>query len=195
MSADLPSGPFDVIVADPPWMYQKNPGSKGANAGATGTVDLHYSTMTNEQIADLPVQGIAAENAHLFMWITNPGMYGGRFSTVTPYQIATRWGFTYRTLLTWVKTSKDGDPIRGGMGWYFRGCTEHVLYATRGKVAIPAALREPNVVLAPRSRHSAKPAAFMELVERVTTGRRVELFARETRLGWDSWGNELEVAA
>ncbi|QKS15726.1 methyltransferase [Curtobacterium sp. Csp2] len=191
----LPTGPFDVIVADPPWLYQKNPGSKGAVKSASGTVDLHYPTMTNEQLIDLPVRDVAASHAHLFMWFTNPGTFGGRFSSLTPADIAKAWGFEFRTVLTWVKTTKTGEPTRGGMGWYFRGATEHVLYATRGKASIPAHLREGNVILAPRTRHSAKPEEFTSMVERVTTGRRLELFARSTREGWSSWGNEVEGAA
>lgn len=199
MSA-LPEGPFEVIVADPPWRYQKDAGAKqdsGAApvSGRTGQAEMRYDTMSNEEIAALPVADVAATDAHLFLWVTNPGLYGGRFSTVTPADIAAAWGFTYRTMLTWVKTTADGDVMRGGMGWYFRGCTEHVLYATRGKAAIPAEIREPNVVMAPRSRHSAKPWEFMAMVERVTSGRRLEMFARHPRPGWETWGNQATTQA
>jgi N6-adenosine-specific RNA methylase IME4 len=187
---DLPAGPFDVIVADPPWMYQKAPGTKGAGLGADGIAELQYPTMTNEQIAALPVRQVAADNAHLFLWCTNPGLWGNRFSTVTPHDIAAAWGFQYKTLITWVKTTADGDPSGGGMGWFFRGCTEHVIYATRGRAGIPAELREPNVIMAPRLRHSEKPPEFMWMVERVTTGRRLEMFARTRRKGWEAWGNQ-----
>lgn len=190
----LPDGPFDVIVADPPWMYQKNPGANGTGKGANGIAEKHYSTMGNDDLAALPVKGIAADDAHLFLWTTNPFMYGGRFSKLTPMQIAEAWGFTYKTTLTWVKTTKAGAVSAGGMGWYFRGATEHVIYATRGKAKIPAVLREPNVIMAPPSRHSAKPDAFMEKVERVTSGRRLEMFARTPRPGWESWGNEAGAA-
>jgi N6-adenosine-specific RNA methylase IME4 len=186
-----PTGPYDVLVADPPWLYQKQPGINGPNAAAEGAVDLHYPTMTNEAIAALPVRDVAAPDAHLFLWVTNPGIYGGRFSTVTPRDIAAAWGFRYKTMLTWVKTTKAGQPNAGGMGWYFRGCTEHILCAVRGKAAIPPELREPNVLLAPRGRHSEKPTAFLEMVERVTAGRRLELFARTRRPGRDAWGNEV----
>lgn len=193
----LPGGPFDVIVADPPWMYQKRPGLKGKGEhGAPGIAEAVYSTLTNEQIALLPVGDVAAKDAHLFMWFTNPGVFGGRFSDVTPEQIAKAWGFQFKTLLTWVKTTKAGAVNQGGMGWYFRGCTEHVLYATRGKAGIPPDLREPNVLLAPRSGHSAKPPEFMELVERVIPEtRRLELFCRIPRPGWTAWGNELPEAS
>jgi N6-adenosine-specific RNA methylase IME4 len=189
----FPQGPFNVIVADPPWLYQKNPGVKSGGEGVVGYAEREYPTMTNEDIAALPIRDLAAKDAHLFMWVTNPGLYGGRFSRMTPFEIAEDWGFTFKTMLTWVKTTKAGPPSAGGMGWYFRGATEHVLYATRGKAKIPSDRRESNVILAPKSRHSAKPDAFMELVERVTDGRRIELFARNTRPGWASWGNEIEL--
>jgi N6-adenosine-specific RNA methylase IME4 len=191
MTPPLPAGPFDVIVADPPWLYQKAPGSKGAVNSARGTADNHYGTLTNDDIRDLPVAGIAADTAHLFLWVTNPGMFGNRFSSITPEDIATAWGFTYRTMLTWVKTRKDGGVMEGGMGWYFRGCTEHVLYATRGKAKIASGLRVPNVLLAPRGRHSEKPPEFFDMVDRVIPeGPRLEMFARTIRPGWDSWGDE-----
>lgn len=192
-----PCGPYSVIVADPPWMYQKNPGAKGGAWGDAflGTAEHAYPTMTNEDLAALPVRDLAAKDAHLFMWVTNPGMFGGRFSKITPAEIAEAWGFRYVTLLTWVKTKNDGDPLLGGMGWYFRGCTEHVLYAVRGKAAIHKDIREPNLISAPRGRHSAKPDAFMQMVERVTDGPRLELFARQQRPGWDAWGNEVAPSA
>jgi N6-adenosine-specific RNA methylase IME4 len=184
---------YAVVVADPPWMYQKQPGTKGADIAARGAVDIHYDTMTNEQIRDLPVRHLAATDAHLFMWVTNPGIYGGRFSDVTPADIAAAWGFRFVTLITWVKTTRDGDVNRGGPGWYFRGCTEHILYAVRGKAGIPSELREPNVILAERGRHSEKPAEFFQLVDRIIpTGPRLEMFARAPRPGWDVWGDQAD---
>lgn len=188
----LPNGPFVVIVADPPWMYQKNPGIKGGGDGPGGIAEREYPTMTNEQIAALPVGDVVGPDAHLFLWITNPGIYGGRFSDVTPADIAAAWGFEYRTTLTWVKTVAEGRIDKGGMGWYFRGATEHVLYATRGRAGIPAAMREPNVFLGAKGRHSAKPRVFYDLVERVTDGPRLEMFARNPRPGWTVWGNQAD---
>jgi N6-adenosine-specific RNA methylase IME4 len=174
-------------------MYQKRPGSKGGGVdGGLGYAENHYPTMTNEELLDLPVRAVAAKDAHLFMWFTNPGAFGGRFSQVTPAQIAAAWGFEFKTILTWVKTTREGAVSRGGMGWYFRGCTEHILYATRGRAGITTALREPNVLMAPKSRHSAKPAEFMELIERVIPdASRIELFCRTPRPGWTAWGNQV----
>lgn len=186
---------YNVIVADPPWKYQKNPGAKQVvewrEAGRGGMAERIYPTMTNEEIRDLPVVELAAPVSHLFMWFTNPGIYGGRFSSITPEDIAKSWGFQFQTILTWVKTTQAGSVNRGGMGWYFRGATEHVLYATRGKAQIPSELREANVIMAEKSAHSRKPEAFFDLVERVTEGPYVELFARTSRSGWAVWGNEV----
>lgn len=189
MSA-LPAGPFDVIVADPPWRYNNTTTalrSGGRGAGA----EHHYATLTNDEIGAIPVVDVAADDAHLFLWFTNPFTWGGLRSDLHPALIAKAWGFEFRTVLTWVKTTLSGEVNRGGTGWYFRGCTEHVLYATRGKAKIPTHLREPNVLLAPRSRHSAKPSEFMDMIERVIpVGRRLEMFSRAHRPGWVAWGDE-----
>lgn len=138
----------------------------------------------------MPVSAIAADQAHLYLWTTNPrlvGDYKGK-RDVTPFDIVEAWGFRPITLLTWVK------PGRGGTGWYFRGQTEHVIFGTRGGLGIPPAIREPNVFEAKRSNHSTKPAEFFALVERVSPVPRLEMFARSSRPGWDVWGNEVEAA-
>jgi N6-adenosine-specific RNA methylase IME4 len=189
--------PYSAIVADPPWMYQKAPGEKQPGGRATpggrgGQAEHHYSTMTNEEILALPVRGLAAKQAHLYLWFTNPGAWGGRFSDVTPHDIAAAWGFEFKTIITWVKTDAAGGVNRGGMGWYFRGATEHVLFATRGDLQTPEATREPNVIMAGRGRHSEKPGAFFDLVQRNSPPPYVELFARAPRLGWEAWGKGYE---
>ena len=140
--------------------------------------------MTNAQIAALPISNLAEDDSHLYLWVTNPRLYGERDGTLTPRQIIEGWGFRYVTLLTWVKTG----PM--GLGFHFRGHTEHVLFCVRGDVRIPPDKRETNVITAPRRRHSEKPDAFYDLVERVSPTPRIELFARCQRLGWETWGNE-----
>lgn len=185
---------FNVILADPPWLYQKNPGAKtpGGQIPGAGIAEREYPTMTNEELQALPIKNLAAPDSHLFMWVTNPGMFGGRFSRITPRDIAESWGFEYRTLLTWVKTTTQGRPTEGGMGWYFRGATEHVLYATRGKAGIASSRRESNLIMAPRTRHSVKPDELQERIERVIDGPYLELFARRVRPGWHAWGNQID---
>lgn len=176
---------YRTIVADPPWAYnttraQLRSGGRGAQA------EHHYDTMTMRDLAALPILEMAAEDAHLYLWVTNPRLYGdwktdGPF---TPRDIMEAWGFSYVTMLTWHKL---GAP---GMGWYFRGDTEHVLFGMRGRLGIPVEARVSNHFSAPKHGHSEKPEAFLDLVEQVSPGPYLELFARRQRFGWDTWGNE-----
>ena len=180
---------YRTIVADPPWRYRSSDiltrGWHRTASVESGKKAAHYTTLTNAEIAALPV-GDLADPAYsmLFLWTTNPRLYGERDGTCSPREIAEAWGFEYVTLLTWVKT---GPP---GLGFYFRGHTEHVLFCKRGDVRIPPALRESNVVVAPRRGHSEKPDAFYDLVERVGQEPRIDLFSRRARLGWDTWGDQ-----
>lgn len=180
--------PYATIVADPPWRYNTTT-TELRSGGRGGQAEHQYSTMDNRSIAALPVAELAADQAHLYLWVTVPRLFGERGGSreVGPIEIVEAWGFEFKTMLTWVK------PGAGGMGWYFRGQTEHVIFATRGGLGIPADKREPNVITAPRSSHSAKPAAFLDKVERVSPGPYLELFCRSPRMGWDSWGKGYEL--
>lgn len=122
--------------------------------------------------------------SHLYLWVTNPRLFREAGDLYGPNEIMAAWGFRYVTMLTWHKL---GAP---GMGWYFRGDTEHVLFGVRGKAGIAPGIRESNHFAAARREHSAKPDRFYELVERVSPGPYLELFARRRRYGWDVWGNE-----
>jgi N6-adenosine-specific RNA methylase IME4 len=172
-------------VADPPWRYTQSGRipSTGKRRGAAA--EDHYPTMTNAELAALPVADLADQSAHLYLWVTNPRLFGERQrGEMPPVDIAAAWDFRYVTLLTWVK--------RGalGMGFYWRGNTEHVLFCVRGDAPIAPERRLVNIIDAPKSRHSAKPDAFYDLVEQVSQPPRLELFARRQRFGWDTWGNE-----
>lgn len=179
---------YRTIVADPPWRYRsKDILTRGWHRTASVETDKaqgHYTTMTNAEIAALDVGGLAEDTAELYLWVTNPRLYGERDGSWSPLEIIEGWGFRYITLLTWVKT---GSP---GLGFYFRGNTEHALYCVRGDVKIPPEVRESNVIIAPKTDHSRKPGAFFDLVERVSQPPRLEMFARQQRLGWDTWGDE-----
>lgn len=178
---------YTTIVADPPWRYNAAPRVL-RSGGRGGQAEHHYPTLTNSELVKLPIASMAAVSAHLYLWVTNPrlvGDYQGK-RDITPFDIVEAWGFRPITLLTWIK------PGKGGTGWYFRGQTEHVIFGTRGNLGIPAHLRQPNVIHAPRSRHSAKPEQFFALVEQVSPGPYLELFARRRRLGWDAWGDEVD---
>jgi N6-adenosine-specific RNA methylase IME4 len=188
------SPPYGTIVVDPPWRYTNDRGTQTrARAGRSSTVaEGNYSTMSNAEIAALPVGDLAAPECALYLWVTNPRMFGHvnrHRDPIAPIDMVEMWGFTYITLLTWVKS---GPP---GMGFHFRGNTEHVIYATRGKLSIPSDRRVTNVIHAPRRGHSEKPDAFLDVVEAVSPGPYVELFSRRPRFGWDSWGLGYESGA
>lgn len=170
---------YRTVVLDPPWQYDRNGG-----LGSTRAAEDHYPTMTNAAIAALPIRELADKSAHMYLWATNPRLFKEGDDGLGPREMLDVWGFRYVTMLTWHKL---GAP---GMGWYFRGDTEHVLFGVRGKAPIPAELRVSNIFAAPRTVHSAKPDRFYEIVERVSPGPWVEVFARRRRVGWGAWGNE-----
>lgn len=176
---------YRTIVADPPWDVRRGPAESGpgsqwgrpggGNGGASRP--LTYPSMSVEEIAALPVRDLADRRAHLYLWTINAYVEDA-------YEIARLWGFRPSTLLTWCKR-----PNGKGLGGTYSLTTEFILFARRG--VCPAAERvDTTWWLWPRGRHSAKPEAFMDLVERVSPAPRLELFARRQRLGWDTWGNE-----
>jgi N6-adenosine-specific RNA methylase IME4 len=183
-SVASPSPLYRTIVADPPWRYRVSAGITTRTSHGTACAEDNYPTMTNAEIMALPVRDLAADNAHLYVWVTNPKLYGDK-DRITPRDIVEAWGFQYITLLTWIK-----KPGALGMGFYFRGETEHVVFAKRGDAPIPTSQREVNWFFAAKRRHSEKPDSFMDMVERVSPAPRLEMFSRRARLGWDTWGNE-----
>lgn len=172
---------YATIVADPPWDVQRleSPGSMafGTQAGALRSIRLSYPTMAVDEIAALPVADLAAPDAHLYVWTINA------FIEET-YSIARAWGFAPKTLLTWAKS-----PMGLGPGGAFSQTTEHVLFCRRGR-DVRIARADSTWWLWKRGVHSAKPDAFLDLVEQVSPAPRLEMFARRNRLGWDTWGNE-----
>ncbi len=167
-----PAATYQTIVLDPPWDW----GDEG-DVDQFGRARPTYATMSIEEIAELPVLDLSAENAHIYLWITNRSLPKG-------FALLQAWGFRYITALTWCKP-------HFGMGNYFRGQTEQVLFGVRGSLPL---LRN-NVGTwfeAPRgARHSSKPDDFYELVETCSPGPWLEMFAREPRMGWVSWGAEV----
>ncbi len=160
---------FQTIVIDPPWDW----GDEG-DVDQLGRARPTYGTMSIDQLTAMPIGDVAATNAHLYLWITNRSLPKG-------FSLLEAWGFRYVTMLTWCKPSI-------GMGNYFRGSTEHVLFGVRGSLS----LIERNVgtwFAAPRgNRHSAKPDEFYQLIERVSPGPWLDIFSRADRPGWVTWG-------
>ena len=182
--------PYSTIVADPPWDYgstftPKNPGEEWQKGG-----ECPYSTMTVDDIAAMPVAGLAAKDAHLYLWVTNLFIADG-------FDIARTWGFTPKTVITWAKVKSD-DPTSPSMkvGHWYRSATEHAIFATRGSVPRRGPAEFSTLLMHPRIKeHSVKPDAFLDMVEQVSPGPYVELFCRRPRFGWDSWGYGYEGVA
>jgi N6-adenosine-specific RNA methylase IME4 len=165
----LPEGPFELIYADPPWQL--------GNPDGTNAPENHYPTMPLEEIK--PIQVPAAETSILLLWAVN---------CLLPeaLEVITAWGFEYRTNLVWVKPSI-------GLGNWTRNRHEPLLLATRGQMPVPDPNQRPDsVIQAERRRHSQKPDDVYQLIETAWPHlSKLELFARTTRAGWASWGNQL----
>lgn len=172
---------YQVIAADPAWSYESKRTGGSMKSGAAA----HYATLSTDAICALPVRDLAAKGGScLFLWATVPLLPDA-------FRVMESWGYKYRTMLTWHKTG------RLGLGYWWRGNTEHVLFGVRGK--IPAfRMAEQNHITAPKGRHSAKPLEFRALIDRAATKAgltgKVELFAREAAEGWHRWGLEAPAA-
>lgn len=191
---------FVTVVADPPWPYAtpgKGPlqSSKahrpnsydysrdGATAGSSAR--SRYGLMTLDEIKALPVEQHAADNAHLYLWTTNAFV-------VRAHEVAEAWGFRPVTLLTWVKVKPGTAEPSMKTGYYFRGATEHVVFAVRGSLRLSTRRGVSTAFVHPRTPHSVKPDAFFDLVEECSPGPHLEMFARRPRDGWAVWGDEVE---
>lgn len=237
------SPPYSTIVADPPWHYDERVIEWGRSES------MPYSTMTLQEIAELPIAELSRPGAHLYLWTTNRYL-------ADAFGVARGWGFDPVTTLVWCKPPKGQGPggrfsittefvlfcrdarrsggvirrareaaglgrgevhriVKGGKptGIVYRWEADDCLPTPKDWAALQALLPKlaglpyPDVVASeiekcettwfawPRGLHSVKPAAFYDVVERVSPGPYVELFARQPRLGWDSWGYGYEQAS
>ena len=174
---------FKTIVADPPWPMKRNSGT--LYPGATDTPPmkarpLDYPVMSVSDIAALPVRSVAADGCHLYLWTTQAFLRDA-------YAVLDAWGFKQGALLVWSK------PPKGVVGTWVCSA-EFCIFARRG--TLKHLRRHIGTVLHwKRGRHSAKPEAFQDMVETVSPGPRLELFARRERPGWTVWGNEVPCKA
>lgn len=181
---------YRTIVADPPWdiawnarMGAKSDGRPGKRDGAYG---LPYAPMTVDEIAALRVGDCAEEDAHLWLWATANSLFDAP-------RVVEAWGFRLSYTLVWAKAGL-------GVGQRFRHNVEFCLFCERGE-RLPITRHDLGTHFNwPRGEHSAKPDAFYDLVESVSPGPYLEMFARRARLGaWSYWGDQslgtAEVAA
>lgn len=164
---------FSTIVIDPPWDW----GDEG-DIDQMGRARPTYQTMPISDLAALPIASVADADSHMYLWITNRSLPKG-------FALLDGWGFRYITCITWVKPSF-------GMGNYYRGQTEQVLFGVRGSLMLRRR-DAATVIHAPRGSggHSSKPDEFYAMVESCSPGPYLDMFSRRDRPGWRSWGAEV----
>lgn len=170
---------YKTIYMDPPWFEA---GGGKIKRGA----DKHYPLMKTAEIFNLPIRHLSDTNCHLYLWVTNNFLYEG-------LKAIERWGFVYKTTITWAKQ-------QFGLGQYFRGQTEHCLFAVKGNLPYKTqdgkrcqgrTLLVPSDDFEKNRKHSEKPEEMRQMIELVSYEPRIELFTRKKTEGWDSWGNEV----
>lgn len=173
---------YGTILADPPWKFANSTGKMAPEHKRL----FRYTTMSNDEIKELPVESLALPQSHLYLWVPNALVELG-------LEVLKAWGFEYKTMLVWYKIRKDGGPDRRGVGFYFRNVTEIILFGTRGNLrTLQPGRRQENIILSQKREHSRKPDEVYPVIEACSPAPRIELFARTQREGWDSWGNEVE---
>lgn len=173
----VPPLTFGAILADPPWHF-RNYSAKGEGRNPTA----HYDCMDLDAIKALPVSHLARPDCGLVMWATAP---------MLPQAIETMkaWGFAFKSAGAWAKQSKTGNAWAFGTGYCFRSAAEFFLLGTIGRPKINSrSIR--NLIAAPVREHSRKPDDLHHMVEALFDGPYLELFARESRPGWTTWGNQ-----
>jgi N6-adenosine-specific RNA methylase IME4 len=185
---------YNVLYVDPPWKIKAGRPLKGYKIEngkqlfiPTSNIsrDTKYPSMTIEEIKNLNVSEITADNAHLYMWVTNSHL-------PFAFEIIKQWGFEYSTTIVWAK-----NRMGGGLGGTFKITTEYLLFAKKGK--LKSLKTNDNTWFNVKRtyengfpKHSKKPTFFYEMIENTSPGVKLEMFAREKREGWDIWGNELQ---
>lgn len=184
---------YSVIYADPPWKQKQGRKLKGYkivdgkqvfNSVDDKAQDLPYRTMSFADICNLNVKSIANDNCFLFMWVTNKYLLDAK-------QVINSWGFKYSTTITWCK-----QTMGGGLGGDFGINCEYLLFARRGKPKATKKIKSTwfNIKREYENGYpcsSRKPHFFRELIESMTDGDKVELFARKRFDGWDAFGDEI----
>ena len=151
---ELPTKKYQIIYADPPWGYKSNGApAKDRPSLKRGerphSVNHYYETLTPKEISDFKISEICEKNSVLFMWATTPLL-------PEVFLVVSAWGFKYKTMLTWHKGRCKG------MGYWFRGHTEHLIFAVKGKVKAFRSLQH-NIIKADVEVHSKKPDIFRDI--------------------------------
>jgi N6-adenosine-specific RNA methylase IME4 len=170
----LPENKYQVIYADPPWAYNDKCEDGAIQSRGANKV---YPTMLINEICALPINNLSYENSVLFIWVTSPLLEDG-------FCVINSWGFEYKASFVW-------DKIKHNMGHYNSVRHEFLLIATKGSCTPDNLKLFDSVLSIEKTEHSKKPYEFYEIIETLYSGKKIELFARNKREGWDCWGNEI----
>lgn len=188
-------GGWGTVMADPPWNFRS--WVANANPQSDRSAERHYRTMSFDEIAALPVKDVVAKNSHLFLWTTGPFLMKAK-------EIGRAWGFKYSSSgFVWMKLKRSVGKdqlqmislaelprfLHVGMGHTTRKNVEFCLLFRRGNAKrLDRSVQE--AIIAPVREHSRKPDEAFERALRYAAGPYLELFSREERDGWTTWGNE-----
>ena len=172
---------YSTIYADPPWRFQNRTGKVAPENKKLN----RYETNDLEAIKNMPVEQIAEEKSHLYLWVPNALLPDG-------LEVMKAWGFEYKGNIVWEKVRTDGQPDGRGVGFYFRNVTEILLFGVRGNNnrTLSPARSQVNLIRTQKREHSRKPDEFIPIIESCSSGPFIELFARGDRNGWAMWGNQ-----
>jgi len=181
LRAALSGKRFSTILADPPWQFANRTGKVAPEHRRLN----RYGTMTLEQICNLPVSEFLAPTAHLYLWVPNALLPEG-------LRVLAAWGFGYKSNIVWHKGRKDGGSDGRGVGFYFRNVTEILLFGVRGKNprTLDPGRTQVNYIGTRKREHSRKPDEQYPIIEGCSPAPRLEMFARGSRPGWTTWGNQ-----
>jgi N6-adenosine-specific RNA methylase IME4 len=192
----LPRGHYGAICVDPPTTFKARTAVRSTNWTSRRDIERHYQCMEAEALMALPIGELAARDSHLFLWATGPNL-------PLAFTLIASWGFRYSSIgFAWVKLRRGfvenqirilpfaESDLHVGLGLTTRHNVELCLLARRGNARrLAKDVRE--IILAPVREHSRKPDEAYRRIQRYCAGPYLELFARERRLGWDSWGDEV----
>jgi N6-adenosine-specific RNA methylase IME4 len=178
---DFPMGKYGLILADPPWHFDTY-SKKGQGKSAS----QHYDCMSLDEIRALPVANLAdPAGCLLVLWTT-----GAHAAQGTHTDVMRAWGFEPSGFGAWGKVTRNALPAFG-TGYVLRDSVEPFFTARRGRLPKGLKHSERNLILAEKREHSRKPDQMHQMLDRlVPDARKIELFARQQRSGWVSWGQE-----
>jgi N6-adenosine-specific RNA methylase IME4 len=168
---------YGLILADPPWRFF-NYSVKGEAKNPVA----HYDCIPTDDMLSLPVSQLAAPDCAMIMWATAPMLPDA-------LRLLDAWGFKFKSAGAWAKQSTTGAKWAFGPGYVFRSAAEFFIVGTIGKPKVMSRSVR-NLIVAPTREHSRKPDDMHTMAESLYAGPRCELFARESRAGWETFGDQ-----